>query len=269
MFASSPSLSRYPRLALAEQAIGIIHRAMHHGYEALIEGGWIGGENLSYERNESARIGIDESGKCDCFGPLVVSAVYVNELVEQRLVAMGVRDSKKVKNEQRILALAAMIQECCPHAIICIEPLQYQDLYHKLENENKILAQGHAQALEQVLEQSPCSYAIADQFGKASLLQEVLLPMGRQIRLEQRPRAEEDVAVAAASIVARATFLKWLKHHSDRVGKELPKGSAASSTNKVASAILAESGEQVLAELVKLPEKIIRTTKVLTGNLTE
>jgi ribonuclease HIII len=269
MFANLPSLSRYPRLALAEQAIGIIHRAIHYGYETLSVGGWIGKESLAYEKNESARIGMDESGKCDCFGPLVVSAVYVNELMEQRLIAMGVRDSKKVKNEQRILALAEMIQECCPHATVCIEPLQYQDLYHKLGNENKLLAQGHAQALEQVLEQAPCSYAIVDQFGKASLLQEVLLPMGRLVRLEQRPRAEEDVAVAAASIVARATFLKWLKLHSDRVGKDLPKGSAASSTNKVAHAILAESGEQVLAEVVKLPEKISKTTRVLTGNLME
>ena len=262
MLVSSPSLSRYPRLALAEQAIGIIHRAMHYGYEALIEGGWIEGGSLPFERNERARIGIDESGKCDCFGPLVVCAVYVNELVEQRLVAMGVRDSKKVKNDQRILTLAEMIQACCPHAIICIEPSQYQDLYRKLGNENKILAQGHAQALEQVLEQSPCTYAIADQFGKASLLQEMLLPLGRQVRLEQRPRAEEDIAVAAASIIARATFLQWLKLHSDRVGRELPKGSAASSTNKIAHAILAESGEQALTEVVKLPAKIISTARV-------
>ncbi len=269
MFASSPSLSRYPRLILAEQAIGIIHRAMHRGYEALIEEGWIGGDGLAHGNSERARIGIDESGKCDCFGPLVVCAVYVNELVGQRLITLGVRDSKKVKNEQRILTMAGMIQECCPHAIVCIEPLQYQDLYHQLGNENKLLAQAHAQALEQVLEQSPCSYAIADQFGKASLLQEALLPMGRQVRLEQRPRAEEDVAVAAASIVARATFLQWLKQHSGRVGKELPKGSATSSTNKVAHAILAESGEEVLAEVVKLPGKIIKTTRVLTGNTVE
>jgi ribonuclease HIII len=269
MFAASPSLSRYPRLALAEQAIGIIHRAMQRGYEALVEGGWIVGESLPFARSERARIGIDESGKCDCFGPLVVSAVHVNELVEQRLVALGVRDSKKVKNEQRILELAEMIRACCPHAIICIEPLQYQDLYHKLGNENKILAQGHAEALERVLEQSPCSYAIADQFGKASLLQGMLLPLGRQIRLEQRPRAEEDIAVAAASIIARATFLQWLKLHSDRIGKELPRGSAASSTHKVAHAILTENGEQILAEVVKLPEKTIKTTRVLTGNLIE
>jgi len=269
MSASSPSLARYPRLALAEQAIGIIHRAMHHGYQTLIEGGWIGAEAPAFIKNERARIGIDESGKCDCFGPLVVCAVYVNELVEQRLVAMGVRDSKKVKNEQRLLALAEMIQACCPHAIICIEPLQYQDLYRRFGNENKILAQGHAQALEQVLEQSPCTYAIADQFGKASLLQEMLLPLGRQIRLEQRPRAEEDIAVAAASIIARATFLRWLKQYSDRVGKELPKGSATASTNKVAQTVLAESGEQILAEVVKLPEKIIKTAKILTGNVVE
>ena len=130
------------------------------------------------------------------------------------------------------------------HAVICIEPSQYQDLYHKLGNDNQILAQAHAQALEQVLEQSPCSYAIADQFGKVSLLQEMLLPLGRQVHLEQHPRA-------------------------DRIGKELPKGSVASSTNKVAQAILAESGEQALAELVKLPEKIIRATRVVTGNMVE
>jgi len=269
MFAHSPSLSRYPRFSLAEQAIGIINRAMYRSYEVLSEGGWIKGENLSHESSERARIGIDESGKSDYFGPLVVSAVYVDGLIEQQLAALGVRDSKKVNSDQRILALAEIIQQLCPHAVICIEPFKYRDLYHELGNENKILAQAHAQALEQVLEQSPCSYAIADQFGKASLLQEELLPLGRQIHLEQRPRAEEDIAVAAASIVARATFLQWLKLHSDRIGKELPKGSVASFTNKVAHAILAESGEQILAEVVKLPEKIIGTIKVGAGNTVE
>jgi ribonuclease HIII len=266
MFASSPALSRYPRLPLAEQAIGVINRAMYRTYETLIEEGWIERESLSYERSERARIGIDESGKSDCFGPLVVSAVYVDELVEQRLVDLGVRDSKKVKNEQRVLAMAKIIQECCPHAVICIEPSQYHDLHHQLGSENKLLAQAHAQALEQVLEQSPCLYAIADQFGKVSLLQEALLPLGRQVHLEQRPRAEEDLAVAAASIIARATFLQWLKQHSDRIGKELPKGNIATSTNEVAHAILVDSGEQVLAEVVKLPEKITRTTEDLVDS---
>jgi ribonuclease HIII len=269
MLASSPSLSLYPRLVLAEQAISIINRAMHRAYEALSAEGLVGREGLASERGEKARIGIDESGKSDCFGPLVVSAVYVDEALERRLIALGVRDSKKVKSEQQIRILAEKIRECCPHAIICIEPFQYQDLYHKLGSENKVLAHGHANALEQVLEQTPCSYAIADQFGKESLLQDALLPIGRKVHLEQRPRAEEDIAVAAASIVARATFLQWLKHSSDRVGHELPKGSVASSTNKVAHTILTEGGEEVLAEVVKLPEKITRTTRVLTGNTIE
>src|SRR5262249_21710991 len=105
MCASAPSASYYTQLPLAEQAIGIIHRAMYRGYELLAEEGWIERESSALERREGARIGMDESGKSDCFGPLVVSAVCVDEQAEKRLVALGVRDSKKVKNEQRLLVL--------------------------------------------------------------------------------------------------------------------------------------------------------------------
>jgi ribonuclease HIII len=259
MLVHSPAALPYPRLPLAEQAIGIINRAMYRCYEILIDEGWIERESLSYERSEQARIGIDESGKSDFFGPLVVGAVYVDEIVEHRLITLGVRDSKKFKSERPIFELAKIIREYCIYDLVCIKPFQYQDMHQQLGSENKILAKAHAQALEKVLEKQPCSYAISDQFGKVSLLQDVLLPMGRQIHLEQRPRAEEDIAVAAASIIARATFLQWLKDYSDRVGLELPKGNMAASTHKVAHAILAERGEQMLAEVVKRPEKIMRT----------
>src|SRR5206468_3922074 len=78
-------------------------------------------------------------------------------------------------------------------------------------NLNRLLAWAHARVIENLLEQTPgCQEAVSDQFGDARLLERALLERGRRISLTQRPRAESDPVVAAASIVARAEFLTRL-----------------------------------------------------------
>src|SRR5256712_546528 len=172
-----------------------------------------------------ARIGMDESGKGDYVGPLVIGAVYVDAQTETRLVELGVRDSKLLA-DVRILALAAEIRAICPYSVVAIGPKHYNEVYEKIQNLNSLLAWGHARALENVLEKVSCNLAIADQFGNEAVLQNALLKRGRQIKLEQRPRAEEDVAVAAASILARAEFVRRLEQLSQQIGKTLPKGAS-------------------------------------------
>src|SRR2546423_947522 len=135
--------------------------------------------------------------------------------------------------------------------------------YEKMQNLNSLLAWGHARALENVLEKVSCNLAIADQFGNESVLQNALLKKGRQIKLEQRPRAEADTAVAAASILARANFVQVMEQLSIRLGRTLPKGAYDPSIITVAREIVAKGGRDALAEVAKLHFKT--TQKILQG----
>lgn len=205
-----------------------------------------------------ARIGIDESGKGDYFGPLVISAVYVDVQTESQLVALGVRDSKRLQ-DHRILTMAKTIQDLCSYAVVPIGPKSYNELYSKIGNLNRLLAWGHARALENVLNQVSCDLAVADQFGDESFLLNALMSKGRQIHLEQRPRAEEDIAVAAASILARAEFVGRIEQISHRLGKKLPKGASDPSIISIGREILNKGGESALSEVAKLHFKTTKT----------
>jgi ribonuclease HIII len=202
---------------------------------------------------------LDESGKGDYFGPLVIGAVYVDEQTESRLIELGVRDSKLL-TDNRILALAEEIQALCPHFVVPIEPKRYNELYNKIHHLNRLLAWGHAWTLEQMLEKVPCNLAIIDQFGDKSYILQALREKGRSITIVQRPRAEEDVAVAAASILARAKFVQQLEQLSKRVGKALPKGASDPAIVSVGREIVAKYGKDILTEVAKLHFK---TTQVI------
>lgn len=108
------------------------------------------------------RIGIDESGKGDYSGPLIIAAVFVDATTQAELTLMNVWDSKKI-SDGRILDTAPDIQMICSHSIITISPQRYNELYAKIGNLNRLLAWGHAIALETLREKGSCSCAIADQ----------------------------------------------------------------------------------------------------------
>ena len=196
------------------------------------------------------RIGIDESGKGDYFGPLVIAAVFVDQTTQHELALMQVRDSKKI-SDGRILEMATDIRQICPHSIVAIGPQKYNELYAKIKNLNRLLAWGHARALENLLQQVECSVAISDQFGDEQLILNALQEKGKQIRLEQRPKAESDLAVAAASILARADFLIRLRRLSDEVGTTLPKG-ASGAVELAGKMVVKKHGRERLATVAKL-----------------
>jgi ribonuclease HIII len=206
------------------------------------------------------RIGIDESGKGDYFGPLVIAAVFVDATIQGELSLMQVRDSKKI-SDGRILDLAPDIRTICPHSIIAIGPQRYNELYAKIRNLNRLLAWGHAKALETLLEKVSCERAISDQFGDERLILAALQEKGRTIVLEQRHKAESDLAVAAASIVARAEFLLRLRRLSDETGTALPKG-ASPAVELAGRMIVKKHGEERLRSVAKLHFK---TTQVVLG----
>lgn len=212
--------------------------------------------------NPIERIGIDESGKGDYFGPLVIAAVFVDATTQGELKLMEVRDSKKI-SDGRILELAPDIKTICPHSVIAIGPQKYNELYAKIKNLNRLLAWGHAKALETLLERGvTCERAISDQFGDERLILNALQEKGRTILLEQRTKAESDLAVAAASILARAEFLIRLNRLSGEVGTTLPKG-ASPAVELAAKMIVKKHGRERLGLVAKLHFK---TTKaVLAG----
>lgn len=205
------------------------------------------------------RIGIDESGKGDYFGPMVAAGVYVDPKSELALVEMGVVDSKRL-SDARIAELSAAIRRQCPHSVVAIGPARYNQLYASMRNVNVMLAWAHARCLENLLARVDCGLAVSDQFGDESYLTRALMERGRQVHLKQHPRAEADVAVAAASILARDEFVRRLAALSRRAGIELPKGASDPRIVIVASEIASKGGREVLGNYAKLH---FRTTESL------
>jgi ribonuclease HIII len=199
--------------------------------------------------NKDTWIGLDESGKGDYFGPLVVAGVQVDSKISALLASKGIKDSKRL-SDRRILVLESAIRESCRHSIVAIGPEKYNQLYERFRNLNRLLAWAHARALENLLSDGDCPRAIADQFGDERFIKNALMEKGRMILLEQRPRAEDDIAVAAASILARAEFLKRLDRLSEEFGVALPKG-ASDQVREVAIRIARNNSGEALKKVAK------------------
>ncbi len=168
-------------------------------------------------------IGTDESGKGDFFGPLVVAGVYVNAKNRSLFGDLGIKDSKTLKDE-KMLKMAKEIQKNSVYSVVAISNEKYNELYKKFGNLNKLLAWAHAKVIENILEKQDCKYALSDKFGDESLIKNALQTKGRQINLEQRTKAESDIAVAAASVLARATFVEKVRYMENYYGIKFPKG---------------------------------------------
>lgn len=208
-------------------------------------------------------IGTDESGKGDYFGGLSVAAVYVTESTLLKLKSFDIRDSKRI-SDAVIRELAISIKKNCINSIVYIGPEKYNELYTKIRNLNRLLAWGHARAIENILEKVDCKNVKTDQFGDKRFVLNALMKKGKQITLEQRPKAEDDIAVAAASILARDEFLMRIEQLGEKIGIELPKG-ASSLVEEKARLIVKEKGKDILTRIAKLHFKT--TEKVGVGGL--
>jgi len=125
-------------------------------------------------------------------------------------------------------------------------------MYGEFRNLNRLLAWGHARVIENLLEARPdCPRALSDQFGNPALIKRALLAKGRGIELEQRTKAESDLAVAAASILAREAFINWLQVNGRKLQKELPRGVSAI-VKDTARGLVAAHGPEVLGKVAKM-----------------
>ncbi|MFA6989552.1 MAG: ribonuclease HIII [Candidatus Gastranaerophilaceae bacterium] len=210
----------------------------------------------SIEHAFSSWIGTDESGKGDYFGPLVIAGVLIDETNRKILENLGVKDSKTIK-DTTIIKMAGEIKKNSIFSIVTINPQKYNQLYDKFKNLNKLLAWGHARVIENILENKSCENAISDKFGDESLIQNALMKNGRKINLIQRTKAERDIAVAAASILAREEFVKRMKNFEFEYKMPFPKG-ASERTIEAAGNFVKKYGKTNLENIAKLHFK---TTK--------
>jgi ribonuclease HIII len=196
------------------------------------------------------RAGTDESGKGDYFGPLVIAAVAADFAAAAQFGDWGITDSKKL-SDGRARTLAGQIAAAgIPFAVVAIGPEKYNLLYARMKNLNRLLAWGHARAIENLLTKTDVELVIADQFGDATLIERALFEHGRRVRLLQMPHGERDIVVAAASVVARAEFLRRLQALSESAGLTLPKG-AGTPVDEAAARIIRRSGVDQLSSLAK------------------
>ncbi len=214
----------------------------------------LGYEEVHHPEMFQPHIGVDESGKGDFFGPLVIAGVYVDGDVTRRMREIGAVDSKRISSDERIFKIAADIRSIPGLAweVISINPGRYNELYAKFGNLNRLLAWGHARIIENLLERVPgCQRAISDQFANPAVLQRAMQTRGREIELVQRTKAESDPAVAAASILAREAFVRWLKSEGLKFGLEFPKG-VSEGVKQTAINLVEKLGSDVLPSLCKM-----------------
>lgn len=212
-------------------------------------------KELSYtypeaELDMTPRIGGDEAGKGDYFGPLCVAAVQAGEEQIKLLLKIGVRDSKNL-SDKTALTLSYKIKEIAPHSIVRIFPLKYNELYTQFKNLNQLLAWAHSTTISELIEKTGCNKALIDQFAKEPLVEMRLKKTHPTLDFTQRTKAEQDPVVAAASILARAAFLEGLDSLSKKIGTQLPKG-ASHQITVVAKKLVAEKGKDILNEIAKV-----------------
>ena len=174
----------------------------------------------------TSRIGVDEAGKGDFFGPLCVGALYADEKGIKKLISLNIRDSKKI-SDKSILDIADILKSSFQIALIRIFPEKYNALYLKFKNLNSLLAWAHTRAIQELVEKTNCRNVIIDQFANKAVVEGAVKRKNLDIHLEQRTKAEEDPIVAGASILARAGFLKGLEELSKEYDQKLPKGASA------------------------------------------
>ncbi len=219
----------------------------------------LGEAKLGYEEVHSPEMfgphfGVDESGKGDFFGPLVIAGVYVDRGIARKLLDSGVVDSKRIGSDARIRALADTIRKSSQGLVetVLIGPAKYNELHEKFGNLNALLGWGHARIIENLLARKPdCQRSLSDQFADARVIKTSLLRRGRNIEIEQRPKAESDIAVAAASIVAREAFINWLERKGKELGVRLQRG-ASTAVKETAKKLVEASGPDALREVAKV-----------------
>ena len=211
----------------------------------------LGYEEVNHPEWFEPHAGLDESGKGDLFGPVVSACVIADGEMVKAWMAQGIRDSKTITDG----AIMKMAKSIASTKGVVIKTAfsgmeKYNELYLKFgENLNKLLAWLHGKALNDALKLRKPKWGLLDQFSKQPLVQKYV--EGTDFDLQMRTKAEEDPVVAAASIIARATWLQQMKKLEDLAGMKIPKGSG-SQAKEMATELFSKIGEARMKEFCKM-----------------
>ena len=194
-------------------------------------------------------IGVDESGKGDFFGPLVISSFIAENSEISQLKAYGVKDGKLL-SEKRIVKIDKILRDNFNYVTVTLMPDEYNKRYKEVKNLNKLLAWGHARCIAHLNEKQKCDQAISDKFGKIDHITGELKKLGQSINLKQIVRGESITQVAAASIIARAEFLRQIGFLSDKYDYQIPRGASAK-VDQAGQELVQLNGEQILKLISK------------------
>ena len=200
--------------------------------------------------HDKEKIGSDEAGKGDFFGPLCIASVYADQKSIEALYKLGITDSKKI-NDTKILILEKEIRKLCQIESMVLKPLKYNELYKKIGNLNHLLAWAHATIASNLVERSGCPDVLVDQFAKPELLESFFAKKALKVNLMQRTKAEDDIVVAAASIIARAEFVKGIEALEVEFASPLPKG-ASKAVVKAGRLFVQNKGSDMLCHVAKI-----------------
>ena len=214
---------------------------------------------------ECSSVGSDEVGTGDYFGPIVVTASYVDKKDIKFLEELGVGDSKKIDDE-KIKKIAPKIAKKIKYRSMILTNKEYNEKYSKDINMNKIKAIMHNSVLYQlVTEEKPkYDYIIVDEFAREKRYYEYINDVGNvQKGITFMTKAEDkNLAVAAASIISRYLFLREFDKLSDSIHIPLPKG-AGKDVDEIGEEIVEKLGEEKLKDIAKLnfknTERILHT----------
>ncbi|MGJ8644633.1 MAG: ribonuclease HIII [Luteolibacter sp.] len=223
-------------------------------------------ESSADSEHFSPHFGVDESGKGDFFGPLVIAGVYTDETITRHLIKAGIMDSKRINTPAKIRTLAAVIKATpgIAYDVIALRPEKYNELYPTFKNLNSMLAWGHATVIGELATKVPtCPRALSDQFARPAVLEAALKKKNITLKLDQRTKGESDTAVAAASILARERFIDWMDAATKKAGFTIPLG-ASPQVIKAGKQLVSTHGQEILGKFAKLHFK---TTQQVIGEL--
>ena len=218
-------------------------------------------QNSTYTPPESLfsnnHIGSDESGTGDYFGPITTCAVYVKKEQIELLKEMGIQDSKKITDETIELLSKGLAELNTPYSLMVLHNEKYNQLQARGWSQGKMKTMLHHSVIESLLNKidgEPYEGILVDQFCDPSIYINHLRSEGKSLadKTYFMTKAENySIAVAAGSVIARASFVKEMNRLSEWIGFELLKG-ASQKVDQLAAEIIREKGEVALQSIAKV-----------------
>lgn len=207
-------------------------------------------------------IGSDEVGTGDYFGPIVVTASYVEKENIPFLEELGVKDSKKLTDE-KILEIVPKIIKKIPYECIILSNKEYNENYTSDMNMNKVKAILHNKVLNKLKEKYQADYIVVDQFAQPYVYYNYLKGTNYVRNITFMTKAEDKcLSVACASLISRYVFLKQFDKLGESIDTFLIKG-ASDKVDELGVKIVNKYGFDKLKEVAKLNFKNTEKIKEL------